>query len=101
MFSTGQEQTVSLPDGRAFTLGRLTVGVIRQFKEWCAAQVGDPFDLVDRFLGRAPDADVSRLLRDAEETRDSLRYFSLACPVARRAIATEQGLAKLMGLLLA
>jgi len=100
MFDPGREQTIQIPGGKAVRLGRLTVAVIRAFGEYCAELVGDPFADVERFLGRAPEADVSRLLKEATEVRDDLRFFTLGTRVAQRALNTEQGSVRMMLLLM-
>jgi len=100
MLDFGREQEVVLDDGRRFVLGRLRVRVLRAWRDWVAEQVGDPFADVDRLLGRAPDDEVRALLKVAIDTRDQLRYFSLACPLAQRFLGTELGGAKLFQLLL-
>lgn len=97
---SGSEQEVTLADGRSFTLGRLTVAVLRKFKTWLAGEVGDPFADVERWLGRVSAEESARQLREAEGLRDQLRYFSFATPVAQKALASEEGLAKVFWLLL-
>jgi hypothetical protein len=81
-------------------LGRLTVAVLHAFRDYAAEVVGDPFEAVERFVGRAPDEAVSRMLRDAEDVRDQLRYFSLATPLAQKLLGTESGQARLIRLLM-
>jgi hypothetical protein len=100
MYNPGVEQTISLPDGRVFTLGRLTVGVLRSWRDWIANRVGDPFAYVEKWLGKIPEAESLRQLREAEEVRDQLRYFSLGAPLAARMLGTEEGGAQLLYLLL-
>jgi hypothetical protein len=51
---------------------------------------------VERFVGRVPDAEAAWLLKDAVDTKDSLKYFSLSCPVARRWMNSEEGIAALL-----
>lgn len=99
MFSPGQEQTV-IVDGRAYPLGKLRVRVLRAWREWIAERIGDPFADVERFIGRVPEAETARQLREAELLRDGLRYFSLGAPVAQRFLNTEEGMTQLVLLLL-
>ncbi len=100
MFTAGVEQTISLPSGQEFTLGRLSVAVLRTWRDWVANRVGDPFELVERFLGKIPEAESVRQLRAAEDLRDQLRYFNLGTPLAMKMLATEEGGAVLFKLLL-
>lgn len=100
MLKLGEKQTITLPDGRSFTLGRLELRVVRQWREWVAMRVGDPFDLVERFLGKVGDERLMPLLKDAEKVRDQLRCFSMGCELSQRHLATEEGLAYFVGLLL-
>lgn len=74
--------------------------MLRALKDWITEGVGDPFETVERYLGRVPEAETVRQLKEAEDIRDQLRFFSLACPLAQRAMATEEGAAKLFHLLL-
>lgn len=96
MFNPGAEQQIDLDDGRAFTIGRLEVRHLRAFKEWVAQQEGDPFEVVEKFLGRVPEAESLRQLKEAEQVRDCLKHFSLACPLAQRYLATEEGGARFL-----
>ncbi len=100
MFHPGREQTVQVQGGRAYHLGKLTLAILRQFEAYVAERVGDPFEHVERWLGRVSEAETMRQLKVAEDLRDQLRFFSLAVPIAQRAIGTEQGLSKLLHLLL-
>lgn len=43
---------------------------------------------------------MSRLVREAEETRQQLESFSFACPLAQRFLKTERGLGQLCYLML-
>lgn len=74
--------------------------MLREFKDWVAEIVGDPFETVERYLGRVPETETARQLKDAEDIRDQLRFFSLACPLAQRMMGTEEGAAKLFHLLM-
>jgi hypothetical protein len=100
MLKLGEKQTITTPDGRSWTLGRLELRVVRQWKEWVAARVGDPFETVERFLGMVGDDRLMPMLRDAEKIRDQLRCFSMGCELSQRHLATEEGLAHFVGLLL-
>lgn len=96
MFNPGSETPITLPDGRTFTLGRLEVRHIRALRDFVAAREGDPFELAERFLGKIPQEESLRMIREAEEIKKQLRCFSLACPLAQKHLATEEGLAFLL-----
>ena len=100
MFSIGVDQTITIPGGPTCRLGRLTLAVIRQYQEYVARSVGDPFRDVEKYLGRAPDAVINEAFKAACDLRDQLKYFSLGAPVAHRALMTEEGGAKLLHLLM-
>jgi hypothetical protein len=100
MITLTTEQTVTLPNGKTFTLSRLSPAALRGWKDWIANRVGDPFELVTHFLGKIPESETLRQLREGEELRDQLKFFSLSCPLARKMIATEEGAAALVLLLL-
>lgn len=91
MFSTGQEQTIEVPGGKTYRLRRLTVGALRKWFDWVAAQAGDPFATVERFLGRIPDEALKEEFKAACSVRDDLRFPSLATDTHRRALGTEAG----------
>ncbi|MES2342327.1 MAG: hypothetical protein V4597_11660 [Pseudomonadota bacterium] len=99
MLQLGKESEVKAL-GRTWTTGRLTVGVIESFRDWVATQEGDPFDLPDKYLDRLDPATVAAILKEAKDTRDQLRGFSLACPLAQKWLKNERGGAVLMHLLL-
>lgn len=100
MFNPGKQQDIQLPSGRYARLGRLRLSVLRSFRDWVAELVADPFEVVERWIDRVPAEETVRQLRQAEDVRDQLRYFSLACPLATRLLGTEEGLAKLLHLLM-
>jgi hypothetical protein len=100
MHNTGTEQKVFVPGLREFRLGRLTLKVLRAFQQFVAERIGDPFEHVERWLGRVPESETVRMLRAAEDVRDQLRFFSLAAPIAQQALAADDGGVKLIHLLM-
>jgi len=95
MLSLGKETPVTV-DGKPFIIGRLTVGVIKSFRDWIQEQIGDPFAEVERFMERMPPEWSIHALRAAGEVRDQLASFSLQCPLAKRFLTTEAGMARLV-----
>lgn len=95
MLSLGKETSIHA-DGKSWIIGRLTVGVIKSFRDWVAEQIGDPFEIVERFIDKLPPAEATRLLQESREIRDQLASFSLQCPLAKRFLATEAGMARLV-----
>lgn len=100
MLKLGEEQTVTTPDGRTWTLSRLELRHVRAFREYVVKAEGDPFEVVERFLGKLADSELMPLLKEAEKVRDQLRAFSMGCPLAQRHLGTEEGLSMLVGALL-
>lgn len=100
MLKLGEEQVIQTPDGREWTLSRMELKVIRAWREYVQKREGDPFTIVDRYLGRVKDELLMPLLKDGEEVKHQLACFSLGCPLSQRHIATEEGLSYLVGLLL-
>mgnify|MGYP001582727139 CR=1 FL=1 len=100
MFNPGKQQDIRLADGRFARLGKLRLSVLRAFRDWVAEKAGDPFETVERWIDRVPAEETVRQLKEAEDVRDQLRFFSLACPLAARLLGTEEGLAKLLHLLM-
>lgn len=99
MLQLGKETTVHAR-GKKYTLGRVTLAVIFGFGEWIKEQLGDPFALAERFVGRLPADEWTRLFKEAEATARELEAFTLATEVARRFMKTERGAAKLGQLML-
>lgn len=96
----GQERAITTPDGREWTLGRLEVRLVRAFGVWVAKQEGDPFMYVERYLGKISEAAIMPYFKEAEDTARQLKAFSLACPVARKHLSREEGVAEFYRLLL-
>ena len=100
MLKLGEQQTVVTPDGKAWTLGRLELRIVRAWKEYVAGQVGDPFEVVERFVGKVADSHLVVMLKEAEAVRDQLRCFSMGCMLSQKYLGTEEGLTHFVGLLL-
>lgn len=99
MFSPGKETVVEV-GGRAWTVGRLTVSATLAFRDWVAAQVGDPFEGLERLAKFLPPDELMQRVRAAEDLAEDLRRFSLGTATARKWLATEAGAAALVQLLL-
>lgn len=95
MLNLGQEQTVH---GRK--LGRLTVAILRAWRDWIAEQIGDPFAEIDRVKAYLPSEEIVKRVKEAEATLKDLKQFSLGTATARKWIGNEIGQAKLFQLLM-
>lgn len=96
----GQERVITTPDGKEWTLGRLELRLVRAFGVWVAKREGDPFAIVDRYLGKIGEEALMPHFKEAKDTAAQLKAFSLATPVASKHLATEEGIAELYRLLL-
>jgi hypothetical protein len=94
MFELGREVTKTV-NGKAYTFSRLERHIIEGFRDWIADQVGDPFADVERLLDKLPADEAKAMVKEAKETRDQLRSFSLGCPLAQRFLRTEIGMGQL------
>lgn len=92
MLSLGKETTVEAL-GRTWRLGRLELRVIREFRDWIAAKVGDPFAKVERVLKFLDKEEGLKRIKEAESIADQLEGFSLQCPLAIQYRQTEEGMA--------
>lgn len=101
MLKLGEEQEIQTPDGRRWRLSRLELRHVRAFREWVETRIGDPFQVVERFLGKLDDSQLMPLLKEAEQVKHQLRAFSMGCPLAIEHLGTEEGVTYLVSLLLA
>ncbi len=100
MISWGEVQNLTTEDGRQWTLDRLEIRLIREFRDWIKVREGDPFALVERFQGKMSDEALMPFFKEAKAIQDDLRAFTLASPLAQKHMATEEGIACLAKLLL-
>lgn len=100
MIKLGEEQQVTTPDGRVWTLARLELRVVRAWREYVTKQVGDPFATVERYLGKLADEHLLPLLKEAEGIKRQLTCFGMGCPLSQQYLGTEEGVGHLVGLLL-
>jgi hypothetical protein len=98
-FQPGKEASVTV-NGKVWRLGRLDVDAIDEFMAWVREQVGDPFELVERFMGKIPQEESVRQLREAEEVAKQLKALSVQTPLAQQYVSTARGSAKLFQILL-
>jgi hypothetical protein len=96
----GAEQFITTPDGKKWKLSRLEIRIIRQFRDWIASCEGDPFELVDRYIGKLPDTDIREMMNEAKATWDQLKNFSIGSPLSIKYMQTEEGVFQLVRLLL-
>lgn len=98
----GKEIIVRNVAGRDWRVSRHTVGTVLAFGAWVKEQVGDIWEVPDRYLDRlTDDKEKKQLISETAELRLQLRGFSLSCALAQRFLATEPGMAKLWQLQLA
>lgn len=94
MFEPGREVTHEV-EGKRYTFARLERRVIVEFRDWIAEQIGDPFADVERLIDKLPPEEAKTMIREAKETCDQLRSWSIGCPLAQRFLRTELGLGQL------
>lgn len=95
MLQLGKEQVVRVAQ-KQWKLGRLTEGVINNFRDWISERVGDPYEAPLRIAERCSREYADQLFREAKEVDDALKHFSIASPLAQSYLATETGSAKLL-----
>ena len=83
-----------------WTVGRLTVDVVLQFRDWIKAKTGDPFAHLERFIDKLPAAEAVTLIKEAKAEQDQINCFSMQTPLAQRWMQTEEGMAEFLRLLL-
>jgi len=89
----GRTQTVPL-NGKQWTISRLTWGIIQKFKKYVSDLVGDPFAKIDnKYFDLFAKEEQLALLKEARETEEDLKCFSLQCPLAKKYMAREEGIA--------
>ena len=99
MINFGSEQTVTIGE-KPYRLGKLRLRHIRAFRDWVAAQIGDPFAAIERFVDKLPGEQALALIKEAEQTKRDLESFRLLCPLGQRFLFTEEGLRMITGMLL-
>lgn len=100
MLNLGSEQVITLDDGRSFRLDKMRLRMIRDFRDWIAGRVGDPFAVAERFVDKLPGPEAMALVKEAEETKQELESFRLLGPLGLRFLLTEEGLTFVVGMLL-
>lgn len=91
MIDFGSTQTIETPRG-SYTLDKLRLRQIREWRDHVAERLGDPFAEAERFVERLPREEAMKLLKEAEAVRDQLQAFSMFCPLSVRFLMTEEGL---------
>lgn len=99
MLELGKESPVEV-DGKTWILGRMELSIIRGFRDWIKAQIGDPFDKVERVLKFIDKDEALARIKAAEAIRDQLEGFSLQTPLAKEWMGSELGMTELIRLLL-
>lgn len=78
-----------------------SVAALLAFRDWCAEQIGDPFDGIKQAIELGlPKEEATAMILEARDTAKQLKKFSLKCPVAREFLNTEIGGFKLTELIL-
>ena len=99
MLNLGAESTIDI-DGRTFRISRVTVEVISGYRDWIRAQIGDPFDKIEKVKHYVAADELTKRIGQAEAILEQLESFSLSCPLCQRFMGTEIGLAKFWHMLL-
>jgi hypothetical protein len=100
MLQLGQDTKVQAL-GREYTVSRLELRIVRAFKDYVAGIIGDPFAQVnDRYFDLLCREEQLAVLKQAKQDRDDLACFSLHCPLAKRFLEREEGIAVLGRLML-
>jgi len=93
MLQLGQDTKVNAL-GKEYTISRLELRIVRAFKEYVAGIVGDPYAQInDRLFDLLPKEEQLAMLRQAKQDKDDLACFSLNCPLAKRFLQMEEGIA--------
>lgn len=99
MLNLGQEQTVKTSE-RAWRLSRLEIPILHGFRDYIAEKIGDPFARAEKVIKMLPASEARARILEAEAVQDQLEGFSLTCPLAQRFMKTEEGMSRLVRLLL-
>lgn len=95
----GKETTIQAL-GKTWTIGRLELRVVREFRDWLKDRLVDPLAIGEQYFRLLPPEEQLARVKEAEAIGRDLKGFSLQCDLARKALATEEGAAKLVQLLL-
>jgi hypothetical protein len=99
MLKLGKEHVVEAL-GQKWTFGRLSLAVIRAFRDWIEQQLPDPMAMGEKFFNLLPPDEQLARVKAAESTKQQLKCFTLKSDLAKEYMGTEQGAAKLVQLLL-
>jgi len=87
--------------GKKWTIGRLTLRIVKEFKHYLEELVGDPYAQIDdKHFDLLPKEEQLALLKEAKQAKDDLACFSLNCPLAKKYLAREEGVARFGQLML-
>lgn len=97
MFDLEKEVRVEA-GGKTWTLGKWTVGMTLDLRDWVKEVMGDPFEALDKYIDRLPPDEAMKELQEAKSIQRQLRNFTLECPLAREILKQTSGLLKLVHL---
>lgn len=81
--------------------GEMSVGALLAFRDWVAAEVGDPFAaLEDAIRFKRPEEEQRALYEQGKAVKEQLRCFSLKTELGQRYLYTEAGSLKFTELML-
>jgi hypothetical protein len=82
--------------GRIWTLSRLELSMIFEFRDWIKTKLPDPLGgPIAKIFDRLPVEEQIERVKKAERIAEELNCFSLTSSLARQYMGTEQGIAKL------
>lgn len=99
MLNTGLETTIHAL-GQSWTISRLELRITRDFRDWIKTQITDPLAIGEKFFAMLPAEEQIARVKEAEAIKRDLQSFSLNCDLAKQFMATEEGAAKFLQLLL-
>ncbi len=99
MSNLGRETTITV-NGKSIKIGRLELAVLEELFAWIKKQEGDPFDDLERFIDKMPEAERAVLFREAQAKRNEMASLSLQSPIAQKYMKTPEGMGMMAMLLL-
>ncbi len=99
MFQLGKETTVKVGN-KSYTFSRLEKSIVEEWRDWIKEQIGDPFEIADKYLEKLPPEQARELIAEAQGVARQLKGFSMGCPLAQQWLQSELGMGQLAYLLL-
>lgn len=93
MFEPGRPFQVNAL-GKTWTLGRITLALVRGFRDWIKEQLPDPVGPVGKIFDKLPEEEQIRRVKEAERIGNELKCFSMQSQLAQDYLRKEEGQAK-------